>query len=224
MKKCFICGIEKEENEFYTYVKKIKTKFKGTYEKTYFHTKCKQCSNKMTIEYLKNNKEKAYKYNKKYVETHRNELNKKSALRMKENRKTKPEQFNKYINDFKEKNKEFIKENLVKKYNTDENVKNRHKIRSKIREALKRYIKNNKDKFIIELGCNLSEYKVYIENKFTEGMSWNNYTFENWHIDHIIPCCKFDLTKQEEILKCFHYTNTQPLTKQENLSKNRVYI
>jgi hypothetical protein len=39
------------------------------------------------------------------------------------------------------------------------------------------------------------------------------------HIDHIRPCSSFDLTKPKEQVKCFHYTNTQPLWAKENLSK-----
>jgi hypothetical protein len=40
-----------------------------------------------------------------------------------------------------------------------------------------------------------------------------------WHIDHIIPCVSFDLSKPKEQAKCFHYSNLQALWKHENLSK-----
>ena len=45
----------------------------------------------------------------------------------------------------------------------------------------------------------------------------------NWHIDHRIPCCSFDLTTEEEQKKCFHYTNLQPLWDKDNLSKGGKY-
>jgi hypothetical protein len=51
-------------------------------------------------------------------------------------------------------------------------------------------------------------------------MNWNNYGVKGRHIDHIKPVSKFDLTKEEEIKKCFHYTNLQPLWWDENLKKS----
>lgn len=50
-------------------------------------------------------------------------------------------------------------------------------------------------------------------------MSWDNYG-EVWQIDHIIPCRAFDLTDEEQLKECFNYKNTQPLLKEENLSKS----
>ncbi len=44
-----------------------------------------------------------------------------------------------------------------------------------------------------------------------------------WHIDHRVPCAKFDLTKKEEQEKCFHYTNLQPLWAKDNLTKGSKY-
>lgn len=70
------------------------------------------------------------------------------------------------------------------------------------------------------LGCSFSELKVYLENKFTIGMSWDNYGTKGWHIDHIIPCNSFDLTKEEDRRKCFHYSNLQPLWWYDNISKH----
>ena len=52
-------------------------------------------------------------------------------------------------------------------------------------------------------------------------MTWDNYG--DWHVDHIRPCCSFDLTKIEEQNICFHYTNLQPLWAEENFKKNGRY-
>lgn len=74
------------------------------------------------------------------------------------------------------------------------------------------------------LGCSLEEFKKHIESKFQEGMSWENYSRNGWHIDHIIPCDKFDLTIKEQQERCFHYTNLQPLWAHDNLRKNNKII
>jgi hypothetical protein len=49
-------------------------------------------------------------------------------------------------------------------------------------------------------------------------MTWNNHG--KWHIDHIIPCCAFDLADPEQRKRCFHYTNLQPLWAQQNFRKD----
>lgn len=72
------------------------------------------------------------------------------------------------------------------------------------------------------IGCSWSDLVKHIESKFANGMTWENYGrgIDKWHVDHIIPCSHFDLTKIEEVKKCFHYTNTQPLWESDNLTKN----
>ena len=70
------------------------------------------------------------------------------------------------------------------------------------------------------LGCSIKEFKKHLESKFKDGMTWKNRGVKGWHIDHIIPCDSFDLTKLEEQKKCFHYSNMQPLWWYENLAKS----
>ena len=43
---------------------------------------------------------------------------------------------------------------------------------------------------------------------------------KKWHIDHIIPVARFDLTDAEQQRRCFHYSNLQPLWAADNLAKS----
>ena len=49
-------------------------------------------------------------------------------------------------------------------------------------------------------------------------MSWDNYG--TWHIDHILPLSKFDLSKREDFLIACNYKNLQPLWADENIRKS----
>jgi hypothetical protein len=95
-------------------------------------------------------------------------------------------------------------------------------LRSRLGNALKRKhsIKNNTTLELI--GCSPIFLISYLESKFTEGMTWDNHG--KWHIDHIIPCCSFNLENEEEQKKCFHYTNLQPLWAKDNLRKGGKII
>ena len=73
------------------------------------------------------------------------------------------------------------------------------------------------------LGCSIDELKGYLESKFENGMSWENYGKGGWHIDPIKPCASFDLRSELNQKKCFHYTNLQPLWWEDNLSKGSIY-
>jgi len=88
-------------------------------------------------------------------------------------------------------------------------------LRGRIRQALKGY--NKSDLTVKLLGCSIEEFWIHLEKKFIRGMTRENHG--EWHVDHIIPCASFDLSKPEEQAKCFHYTNLQPLWAIDNLKK-----
>lgn len=69
------------------------------------------------------------------------------------------------------------------------------------------------------LGCSYEEFRDYIENKFLEGMSWDNRS--EWHLDHIKPISL--ATNEEEVIALNHYTNFQPLWASDNRKKGNIY-
>jgi hypothetical protein len=85
-------------------------------------------------------------------------------------------------------------------------------------------LKNNsfKGKTIEILGMDINSFKIYIESKFLNGMSWDNYGLNGWHIDHIIPLCS--AKTEEEFYKLCHYTNLQPLWAKDNWKKSNKIL
>ena len=80
-------------------------------------------------------------------------------------------------------------------------------------------IKNNTTMNYI--GCNIQYLREWFEYNFTKDMTWNNYG-SYWCIDHIIPVCKFDLTKEDEKLRCWNWSNLMPVTIKYNSSKKEI--
>lgn len=103
------------------------------------------------------------------------------------------------------------------KYKTDFTYKMKNIIRNRLRIALKKNTK--KCKTLDLVGCTLPELKQYLESKFQPGMTWNNWSINGWHIDHVIPLDNFDLTNEEQLAQACHYSNMQPMWADENRKK-----
>lgn len=75
------------------------------------------------------------------------------------------------------------------------------------------------------IGCTPEFLMGWLESQFNDGMTWENYgrdffnNYKSWHMDHIKPCNTFNLSNEEELNKCFHYTNLRPLWESDNLSR-----
>ena len=119
------------------------------------------------------------------------------------------------------------------KINRDKNCRRKTDIQFKLgltlRDRVSKAIKNKQrgGSAVRDLGCTIPELKIYFEKQFQPGMTWHNWAYRGWHIDHIIPLSFFDLTNREQFLQACHYTNLQPMWAQQNWSKggkNRVSI
>ncbi len=110
-----------------------------------------------------------------------------------------------------------------KRCKIDPNFRVRLNLKGRINRALKNG--NAKKKFgtVQLIGCSSEELKRHIESQFKPGMTWENYGFYGWHIDHIRPCASFDLADEEQQKACFSYLNLQPLWATENFQKNGKY-
>lgn len=76
-----------------------------------------------------------------------------------------------------------------------------------------------KQKSILKyVGCSIEDLRLHLEQQFRDGMNWGNYG-TCWHIDHIVPLCRFDHTEESQIYKAWNYMNLQPLFSEENLRK-----
>ena len=67
------------------------------------------------------------------------------------------------------------------------------------------------------IGCTPEQLRRYLELQFTDGMRWDN--FGQWHIDHVIPLCRFDAKSEADMKEAWHYTNLRPLWAKQNLSR-----
>jgi hypothetical protein len=92
--------------------------------------------------------------------------------------------------------------------------------RRRIHAAIVKGYKSKKTQQL--LGCSIEFLKTYLEQKFQNGMTWDNYG--KWHIDHIRPCSSFNLLIPEEQLLCFNWKNLQPLWASENIKKANKFL
>ena len=95
-------------------------------------------------------------------------------------------------------------------------------VRSRISSFLISNNVNKSNKTFNIVGCSPKQLKEHIQSQFKDNMSWENYGYYGWHIDHIIPL-SFAKTEEELYILC-HYTNLQPLWAEDNLKKSNKIL
>ncbi len=94
--------------------------------------------------------------------------------------------------------------------------------RKRIGAALKSKSLQKSEKTFNLIGCSPDFLRKYLESKFQDGMTWENWGRGKgkWQIDHIMPLSKVDLSDKDELHKVCHYTNLQPLWQKDNIRKS----
>lgn len=160
-----------------------------------------------------------YERNKQTISTQKKKYRKKNLRRIKQYKKLYYLQNREKILQYNSSRRQEINEYTNEKRKTDLNFRLSHSLRSRLLNA----IRNNQRKgsAVRDLGCSIGDFKLYIESKWLDGMTWENYGRDGWHLDHIIPLAYFDLSKRKQFLKACHYTNYQPLWAKDNIGKGK---
>jgi hypothetical protein len=207
--KCNVCGETKPIGEFSSktrckkctseYYKEYRTKNKDVFLKKQEREKERYAELKkiQAKGWYKKNKNRKKEYDKEYLAKNKIKIKKRRA-------------------EYYQKNKAKIKEKVRiynnNKYQEDEQFNIRCRLRHRLREAFKRYSKNGKVGRSKDYDIDWQAIIQYI------GPCPGN--IEDYHIDHIIPLCKFNFDVLDEIQAAFSPENHQWLTKEENLKKS----
>ena len=118
--------------------------------------------------------------------------------------------------------KECTLEQINKRLKSDPYSKLVHYTKTRSLTLLKKYSNSYQGKSKL-LGFNdQQEFFDYFTPLLQPGMTFENHG-DVWDFDHILPCALFDLNDDEQLKICFHYTNLQPMFKEDNISKSSLY-
>jgi hypothetical protein len=103
----------------------------------------------------------------------------------------------------------------MERYRNDE----RFWLKNNLRKRLNKFVSKTQKVHGFEnyAGCTVDELREWLELQFEPWMNWGNKG--KWHVDHIVPCAKFDLTDKAQQVACFNWRNLQPLSGRANISK-----
>jgi hypothetical protein len=112
----------------------------------------------------------------------------------------------------------------LRKAANDNNATIRGKLDNAIGAGLSRKLakgsRNGRSKFDL-LGFTFEEFSASIEKQFEPGMTWDNYGFHGWHIDHKRPLCSFNYSTPDcpQFKEAWALSNLQPLWCVDNWAK-----
>lgn len=192
------------------------------------HSYCKECSSQKNKEWREKNQEKRKESLKKCKSANADKIReykrkRKPTEKEKEGKKRwteeNAEKLKEYQKHYKKKNQKRLSELEQKRKQSDPVYRIICNIRSRVSDLCKSMSEERNVSTTKSIGLNRDDFRKYIESKFQEGMTWQNYG--DWHIDHIKPLST--ATTEEEVMELNHYTNLQPLWATDNLKKSNKY-
>lgn len=231
-KICSQCKLEKDVSEFGRDYRNKKT--------IRYLAACKKCRRKYVDKNIEKKrqyerdtrckyKEKRKTYIKKYCKTQKHkdyidEYRHRDYVKQLTHRKTTTPEYRAKRREYRRRNYDeiIVKEREYRKRNAKKpEIRIMRSLRARLQTILKRSNGSKSNKMIELVGCTMPFLRQYLESLWKPNMRWDNYgkNMDNWVMDHIIPCAKFDLTDPKQQKECFHYTNLQPLWFLENASK-----
>jgi hypothetical protein len=152
-------------------------------------------------------------YAKQYYAANRDRLLTNAKVYQKNN----PEVARKASGRWYKKNKTKVRRYVRTRAKTDPYFRLKRNLRSRMNAALRGKAGSASTENL--LGAPFYKVREHIASLFKEGMTWENYAHNTWHVDHKLPVVSFDLNDLSQQKKCFHYTNLQPLWAMDNLMK-----
>ena len=128
----------------------------------------------------------------------------------------------KYYEENREQKKVYHKKYMRQRSQQDPIFRLLHNMRGGVYKVLSGKRKNSRTMQYVNMTPD--ELMDYLEGRFTEGMTRDNYG--KWHVDHIRPISSFDFTgpdNEEQLHMAWNYTNLQPLWAADNISKGAKY-
>ena len=206
--KCINCQEQKISKDFYFKNKKTER----------YDTTCKTCRKTDAISWHQDNRDKSIENKKNWHITNRDDSLQKMKANHRRRMESDPEKERECRRRWNRLNREQINTRRRERYNTDVNFKISMTLRGGCSRIIKRSNKKH-CKTMDLLDCSVKFVREWLESQFTEDMTWENHA-SYWEIDHFLPVACFDLSNLEEQMKCFHWTNLQPLEKKRNRNKS----
>jgi hypothetical protein len=208
LKRCSKCPTWKVLDDFY----KNKASWDG------FRSDCKKCANLKFSIYREENRDRLAAKARDY--TKKNKAKVKNTLR--KYRDKNKEKRTAYIRKYREKNKEKINQqsNLYRKKRRKEDPQ--YRLTANMRAALYKSLKSAKlkknNRTFRYVSCSPSFLLERLERQRIErGLS-------EYAVDHMTPLDSFDLSDPEELRRCWHFSNLQALSPEDNLRKGSKLI
>lgn len=138
----------------------------------------------------------------------------------KKNRKKSSAREKEWRRNNKDKVRDYNLKYVNKKRNNDLLFRIKLNVRTRMCGAVSKCNSKKAGRTLRLVGCSAEQLREWLESKFLPGMTWENRGRHGWHIDHIVPLAKFDLSDPEQQAAAFHYTNLQPLWAKDNHRKS----